>query len=205
MRPPRCLLLPFAVLAAALVSSGQSQAAGGNYVFDGGSRMERNQVRAALNASVFDWSLVQAQITVHILRGIPSSKASPGQIWLDADLLDAAKFSWGVVQHEYAHQVDFSLFDAATRASLLGSLGGEDWCYGVPGLAHDAYGCERFASTLAWAYWPAKDNAMAPESRSDESAAMAPAKFRALMSRLIGFPDPLSARRISGSRVGVRR
>ena len=31
----------------------------------------------------------------------------PGQIWLDASLLDSGRFSWGVVQHEYAHQVDF--------------------------------------------------------------------------------------------------
>jgi hypothetical protein len=96
------------------------------------------------------------------------------------------------VQHEYAHQVDFFLLDDAKRALLLDRLGGADWCYSAPGLAHSAYGCERFASTLAWAYWPNAANTMRPASPRDESAAMAPASFRALLASLIGAPTTLA-------------
>jgi hypothetical protein len=39
---------------------------------------------------------------------------------------------------------------------------------------------------LPWAYWPSKDNAYKPRSAKDESAAIAPARFRALMTELIG-------------------
>ena len=46
---------------------------------------------------------------------------------------------------------------------------------------------------------PASDNAYKPTSASDESAAMAPAPFRALLGSLLGFADPLAAKR-SGSR-----
>jgi hypothetical protein len=46
-----------------------ARAAGGHYVFDGGSRAERGQVTAALNASSFDWNLVPGQILINIARG----------------------------------------------------------------------------------------------------------------------------------------
>src|SRR5439155_15995565 len=121
-------------------------------------------------------------------RGVPT-EATPGNIWLDANLLDAGVFSWGTIQHEYAHEVDFFLLDDAKRQLLLGTLGGKDWCYSVLGLAHAQYGCERFASTLAWAYWPSSVNSMKPTSAADESAAMAPSKFRALLAALIGAPN----------------
>jgi hypothetical protein len=58
----------------------------------------------------------------------------------------------------------------------------------VPGLAHAQYGCERFASTLAWAYWPNPANSMRAGSVRDESAALAPAAFRALMTIMVGAP-----------------
>ena len=52
------------------------------------------------------------------------------------------------------------------------------------------YGCERFASTLAWAYWQSPDNCMQPSEVADaESAAMAPAAFRALMTSLLGVKE----------------
>ena len=70
-------------------------------------------MRAALTASSFNWSLVRVQITIHIARDIPSSQATPGQIWLDAGLLDSGEFAWAFVQHEYAHQLDFFLLDDA--------------------------------------------------------------------------------------------
>jgi hypothetical protein len=155
----------------------------GGYRFDGGTKKERETVVAALRASSFDWSVVPGPIVIHIVDGEPS-RSIPHEIWLDADLLRAGEFAWGVVQHEYAHQVDYLLFDQTDRALLLKLLGGRDWCYGRSGLAHDQYGCERFASTLAWSYWPSTENSMRPIGRRDESAAMAPAKFRALVSRL---------------------
>jgi hypothetical protein len=171
--------------------SATASARGGSYVFDGGTKTEHAQVTAALNASAFDWSIVPAKITIHISRGIPSSEAVRGAIWLDADLLDARTFSWGVVQHEYAHQVDYFLLDDAKRAVLQARLGGKDWCYEIYSLPHSDHGCERFASTLAWAYWPSKLNSMRPQGPNDESAAMPPAKFRAMLSQVLGIRDPL--------------
>jgi hypothetical protein len=174
--------------ALSLVPAAPAAAAGGNYLLSGGTAYEQSQVTQALNASAFDWSLVPRTITIHIGRGI-ATEATPGDIWLDANLLDAGVFSWGTVQHEYAHQVDFFLLDDAKRQFLLGVLGGKDWCYDVAGLAHAQHGCERFASTLAWAYWPSSRNIMKPTSSKDESAALAPAAFRAQLASLIGAPD----------------
>jgi len=108
------LLLAFALAPAA-------HAAGGRYVFDGGMRAQRGQVTSALNASSFDWSLVPGQVVIHIGKGI-SAHAVAGQIWLDGSLLDAGRFSWGVVQHEYAHQVDFGLLTDPMRTELDGQL-----------------------------------------------------------------------------------
>jgi hypothetical protein len=189
---PRIVLL---ALVCALVAPSFAHAAGGTYVFDGGTAKERATVHAALDASSFDWNLVPAQITVHISHA-HTSEATRGAIWLDADLLDSGQFAWGTIQHEYAHQVDFFLFDDAKRAELLAALGGSDWCYGVPGLQHAAYGCERFASTLAWAYWPSTQNAMRPQSSADESGAMPPAQFRALLGQMINAPTRLLQRRV---------
>jgi hypothetical protein len=176
--------------AAALALTGGAQAAGGRYVFDGGSAAQQAQVKKALDASSFNWSIVPATITVHISRG-HTSEAVKGEIWLDADLLNAGTFAWGVVQHEYAHQVDFFLLDDAKHAQLA-ALGGKAW-WSTDGLAaapngtlsHAELTSERFASTLAWAYWPSQQNAMRPTSRTDESAAMAPAAFRALLGQVL--------------------
>jgi hypothetical protein len=186
VRSEGTLMLKAAVLCcvAALAYPSVMSGAGGGYVIDGGTKVERQTVAEALAASTFDWSVVPGPIQIHIVRGAVS-RSVPHQIWLDADLLDSGTFSWGVVQHEYAHQVDYLLFDDATRAELLKRLGGQDWCYAVAGLAHDEYGCERFASTLAWAFWPSRENCMRPSSRNDESAAMEPKKFRALVDGLV--------------------
>jgi hypothetical protein len=190
----RTLKTALAVLLAALAVSGTAHARGGNYAFDGGTKQQQAQVRGALGASSFDWSLVRQRITIHIGRGF-RTEAVPGQIWIDATLLEAGKFSWGVVQHEYAHQVDFFLLDGAKRARLLGSLGGQSW-WQVAGTdaGHADLGSERFASTLAWSYWPSSSNSLKPQSDTDESAAMAPATFRALMAELIGAPASLRTR-----------
>ena len=171
----------------ALGTSAPALAAGGDYTFAGGTAKQQGQVKAALNASSFNWSLVPQQIVIHIAPGI-SSEATVGNIWLDSNLLNTGMFAWGVVQHEYAHQVDFFLLDDAKRQALQAVIGGSDWCYSVPGLAHEQYGCERFASTLAWAYWPNAANSMKPSSAMDESAALDPARFRQLMGIMIGAP-----------------
>jgi hypothetical protein len=164
---------------ASLAIPAGSGGADNGYAFDGGTPVQRQTVAAALEASSFDWQLVPGRVTIHIRRGAPSTS-----IPLDADLLDAGRFAWGVVQHEYAHQVDYLLFDDATRARLLEQLGGLDWCYSVPSLKHGDYGCERFASTFAWSFWPSPANCMRPTRRGDESGAMAPAAFRALIVQL---------------------
>jgi hypothetical protein len=181
----RRLLTGLVVASAALLATTPALAAGGNYVFAGGTPFEQQQVRQALGASSFNWSIVPARITISIAPG-QASEAVPGTISLDARLLDAGEYSWGVVQHEYAHEVDFFLFDSAIRAQLQTLLGAADWCYEVPGLTHAQQGCERFASALAWAYWPVADNCMKPSEVDGESAAMTPSAFRALLTALLG-------------------
>jgi hypothetical protein len=191
---PRFLLLP-SFLAVALaasaaffaVSAPAASTRGAGYAFVGGTRGERTQVQKALATSSFDWSIIPRQITIHIELGV-ESRAVPGEIWLDARLLDSGRFSWGVVQHEYAHQVDFFLLRDANHAELMRMSGGKAWCWDTPGLQHSDYGCERFASTLAWAYWQSNENCMKPVSKSDESAGMTPAGFRALLARMLNRP-----------------
>ena len=125
---------------------------------------------------------------MHVVSGLGTSRATHGHVFLDATLLGAGRFSWATIQDEFAHQVDFFLLDDAERATLLRRLGGRDWCYGVKGLRHHEYGCERFASTLVWSYWQSPANAYRPLSPRDESAAMEPAAFRALLARLLSRP-----------------
>ena len=188
----RCSAYLAAVLAAAFVLPASAQAAGGSYGFEGASASERSTVRAALNASSFDWGVVPKQVTVHVGRyGV--SHSTPGHVWLDRGLLASGRFAWATVMDEYAHQVDFFVLDPARRALLQQRLGASAWCYEVSGLAHGAHGCERFASMVAWAYWPSKDNAYRPASAADESAAMPAGEFRSLLSVVVGMPTPVSA------------
>lgn len=173
----------------AAIGAQSAVASGGNYTFDGGTPAERAQVRAALNASLFDWSVVPEQITIRIAPGLNSS-ASAGTIELDSGLLHAGRFSWGVIQHEYAHQVDFFLLDDAAREQLTARLGGKSWWQTPSGLDHQTLTSERFASTVAWAYWPMQDNVLRPLSTNDEAGAVAPASFRALLGGLLGVSVP---------------
>jgi hypothetical protein len=165
----------------------------GNYSFDGGTGAQRAQVEKALSASSFDWSVVRSQVTIHIERNI-DSHATAGNVWLDARLLDSGRFSWGVVQHEFAHQIDFLLLTPANRVELQRLLGAKAWCWDTSGFGHSEYGCERFASTLAWTYWQYADNCMKPASRADEAGGMAPAAFRAALSRMLNVPILRQAR-----------
>jgi hypothetical protein len=139
-------------------------------------------VKAALNASSFDWNVVPGTIVITIGKGV-SPHATPGQIWLDAGLLDTGRFSWGVVQHEYAHQVDFGLLTDSMRATLSPQLQTTAWWGSI--TDHAQLGCERFADQLTWAYWPSPDNVMRPSSSSDEGGHMPAAAFRAALGSLI--------------------
>ena len=181
----RALLVAVLALAAAALAPGRAAASGGNYVFAGGTAAEQATVKSALDASSFNWGVVPGTTTVRIARGL-SSEAVPGEIRLDADLLDSGRFSWGVVQHEYAHQVDFFLLTSAARSTFQSALGAATW-WAPAGttVPHGDLGGERFASTLAWAYWQSPDNVMRPQSPRDESGAMAPAAFRALLESTI--------------------
>jgi hypothetical protein len=172
---------------AALALAQAASAAGGRYRLVGGTGFEREQVRRALNASAFNWGLVPAEITIYVAaRGVAGGQAVTGQIWLDPRLLDSGRFAWALVQHEYAHQVDDYLLDSAKRQVLLSELGVSSWCYEPAGLLHSAYGCERFASTLAWAYWPSCFNSLRPAGPQSEAGAIAPRRFRALLRSLLG-------------------
>lgn len=169
------------VVAAILVSPASS--AGRTLSIEGGTVREQSQVRAALDASSFDWSVLPQTVTIRISRG-EASYATPGEIGLDANLLDGGTFSWGVILHEFAHQIDFLVLDDADRARLQPLLGGSSW-WPTDGLPHAQVGCERFASTLAWAYWPSPANVMRPASKSDEAGSIAPAVFRTLLKSII--------------------
>lgn len=161
----RILRTTIAGVAAALCLAGGAQAAGGNYVFVGGSDEARDVVREALEASRFDWDRVPGRVTIEISR-CGCAGARPGVILLDEDVLVRSPFgtryAWGIVQHEYAHQVDFLLLGARERRTLRRVLGGSDWCYERSGLAHDDHACERFATMVAWSYWPSRDNVERP-------------------------------------------
>jgi hypothetical protein len=178
------LFLLLAAVIGTLAAPVTAWARGGDYVIRGATTAEQAQVRAALDASSFDWGLVGARITIHVRAGIVSH-STRGHIWLDSRLLRTGRFAWATIQDEYAHQLDFFRFDETTRRRLTSELNAKDWCYGVEGLAHAEYGCERFASTLVWTYWPSRENAYRPTSRHDEAAAMAPARFRALLNQLL--------------------
>jgi len=179
--PPRVL----AVSACALCCAAHALATGGNIVFDGGSPAEQAQVKMALAVSSFDFNVLPRATAVHIAPLAAGSYATPGNVYLDSVLLDSGEFSWGVVQHEFGHQVDFALLHDDDRARLQSALHAKDWCYEVPGLQHADNGCERFASELAWAYWPSSQNSMQPADIGNESDGMPPVAFRALLAQLL--------------------
>ena len=104
-------------------------------MFEGGTPAEQAQVRRALDASAFDWGLVPTEVTIHIVRGLVFSYSTPGDTWIDAELLDSGRFSWGVVQMEYGQQVQFAIEDAQLQAELTIALGAQQWCYEDPSLS----------------------------------------------------------------------
>jgi hypothetical protein len=158
----------------------------------GGSDAARAEVIAALDASAFDWSVIGRPVTVQIFDcGCAGSR--PDVVVLDETLLASSPYgraySWGIVQHEFAHQVWWYALDDARRSELQTVLGGTDLCYEQPGLPHDAHACELFASTLGWAYWPVAGNPMQAER------VMGARQFRRLPSRMLGVSPRLILRR----------
>ena len=94
-------------------------------------------------------------------------------------------FSWAIVQHEFAHQIDFLLLNDSERARLAQAIGGVQWFPSDAALPHAAYSCERFASLVAWAYWPSAENSLRPRSAADEAGGMPAPAFRALLSQML--------------------
>jgi hypothetical protein len=178
-----------------LIWTGTAGARGGHFVLDGGTPRQKAEVRIALQVSQFDWNLVPATVKIHLVTGTVTY-ATKGEIWLDTNLLESGVFAWGPIQHEYAHQVDFFLLSDDQRLQLNTLLGGRIWSHNDTTAMyghtadHATLGAERFASTLAWAYWQNPANSLRPTSKKDESAAMAPAKFRCLLERMLGVRNP---------------
>jgi len=176
----------------ALVGAADAAAKGGHYRFDGGTVAERQQVVGALSVSSFNWSVVPWTITIHI-RSATWSRGSdeslgysvPGHIYLSKKLLDEpGQMSWGYVKHEYAHEVDSSRFNEAIRKRLNYLLVGKSWWW-HPGMTHAQVGGERFASTLAWTYWPSPNNILDTWAEN-EARAMLPGPFKKIMRSLVG-------------------
>src|SRR6185295_4400716 len=113
---------------------------------------------AAVLAAVLAQSALAAGGSYTFAGGTPRQQATV------RSALSVSSFDWDVLP--------------APVVVHIAALGGSDWCYGVQGLAHAAYGCERFASELAWAYWPSADNSMSPATTHGESAAIPVDRFR---------------------------
>ncbi len=183
----RAAALLVAALSLAFAFAADGFAGGGRYTIDGGTKAQRAQVRLALEASAFDWGLIPSEVQIKIRRGV-QTQSWPGEIWLDARLLSTGQFAWAVVQEEYAHQIDYFLLSNDARTTLNEALGGSVWCrIDVANLPHSAYGCERFASAVVWSYWPDEQNAYRPRGSADETVALEPGPFRALLDRLLGI------------------
>jgi hypothetical protein len=187
MQIRRLFLVLLVAFSAVLCLSGTAFASGGNYVFQGGTPYQQLQVRDALNASTFNWSLVTQQITIDIDPSVVQDESTPGEIFLNPSLLNSGEFSWGVVQTEYANQVDFELLPQQDDTQFNTALGGTAWCYSdQAGLQLAQYGCERFAATLTWAYWQSPENCIQPSEVGADAAGMPPAAFRALLASVLG-------------------
>jgi hypothetical protein len=123
-RHPKLAACRHLILLAALfvlLVPAKADAAGGSYRFSGGSESARATMRNALEGSAFDWSLVPEPVTIEIVnRGCAGARS--GVIVLDERLLESRPYgrayTWGVVQHEYAHQLWWLALDDAQRSSL---------------------------------------------------------------------------------------
>jgi len=113
----------------ALLLPANADAHGGSYTFSGGSEAAQSEARNALEASAFDWGLVPETVTLQIID-CGCAGARPGVVVLDETLLEATPYgrayTWGIVQHEYAHQVWWFALDDEQGGVLQDTLGGAD-------------------------------------------------------------------------------
>lgn len=186
------MTIRLAAIVAALMLTTPAWAVGGDYEVVGGAPEHEATIRAALNASSYNWSRVPAHITIEVVPGLPNEgEAEPGVIRLRAEWLDWGIASWGTIQHEYAHQVDYFLLDDAKRAELTRFLGLTAWRdFATP---HDDRAVERFASSLAWTFWPTTSNLMRPFAFIDRLA------FKRKLHEL-GLSEPVVCTRIQVKR-----
>ena len=90
--PARRLLALLALaLTIGLLCVEPALAVGGHCNVVGGTPRNAVDVQRALNASRFDWSLVQEEITIHVVPGKEAS-STPGHIWLSPELLSSGPF-----------------------------------------------------------------------------------------------------------------
>ena len=158
---------------------GSALAGGGDYVFDGGTARQQAQVRAALEASSFDWDVVKRQVTVHV-GAHGTSRSTPGHVWLDGGLLDTGRFAWAIVSTSTHTR---STSQCSTPPIVRGSapLGAARLVLRGARPRPRDYGCERFATLVSWAYWPSQR--LRPES-APTSRREAGGRFRAAGARL---------------------
>jgi hypothetical protein len=145
-RIPQVSIAVLAASSAALVCPAFGRASSRDVGFAGGSRVEQAQVREALVASSFDWNMLPGTVVVHIAPLDAGGYATPGNVFLDSRLLDAGEFSWGVVQHEFGHEVDFLMLHDDDRSILQDALGATAWCSQSDGLPHSAVSVSRRSS-----------------------------------------------------------
>lgn len=195
---PRFLafLLGFFIAAGGAVA-GEAWAAGGRYLVYGGTAEQQGQVRFALEVSTFDWGIVGKPVVIHITPG-GGVFATRGHIWIPASVVDGSPKSWLEIQGEYAHQVDFFVLSDPVRRKFQALLGGSAWWYTSSLRPPEEYTSERFASLLAWAYWPGPQKSLPMRWKSGDSLAVLAARFRALMQKLVGVPDPAGGATLAG-------
>ena len=189
----RFLLLVVSIASLALPAG--AFARGGDYAFQGGTTAQHSQVRAALAASTFNWSAVPTRVTIHIKQG--HSHRRRRRATSGSTLGSSAPAALpGPRSRTNTHTRSTS--PASTLRRAIASPASSARATGAtasPASHHAEYGCERFASTLVWAFWPSKDNAYRPTSSRDESAAMPPQQFRTLVTGLLGIDNVFAATR----------
>ena len=180
---------------AALALPARPAARGGHYAFDGGTPASRPRCASRSRSAASTGTSCPTTVTIHLHRG-SGSYATPGAIWIDTELARLRHVRVGPdparvrppgrllpSRRRTAQRAE----RRARRARLVGEPGRRR----LHGPDHASLGAERFASTLAWSYWQSPANSLTPTSKKDESAAMAPASFRALLARVLGIPNPV--------------
>ena len=123
-------------------------------------------------------------------RPVGTSHAPPGHIWLDRGLLVPGRFAWATVMDEYAHQVDFSVLDPLPGGPAA-AAGRERLVLRGRRPRPRSYGCERFSSMVAWAYWPSKESSYRPD-RPATSRRRCPRRVPPAARRARRRPDTLT-------------